>query len=111
MAEVQKVIQRIKILAPQLSTISDETLQILAQDAIDVAVQDGFKDPSLERAAGYLAAHYASVVNGQNSNVKKQTLSVMSIEYKDVGGTSEYLLQYQTLLKSMQGGGNVAVFI
>lgn len=111
MADVAKVVTRIKMLAPQLGAVSADTLEVLAEDAITVATQDGFKDPKLEMAAGYLGAHYASVVNNQNSNVKKQTLSVMSIEYKDTGGMSDYLRQYQDLLDSLQGGANVAVFI
>ena len=106
MADVAKVVTRIKMLAPQLASVPANTLEVLAEDAITVATQDGFKDPKLE-----MAAHYASVVNNQNSNVKKQTLSVMSIEYKDTGGMSDYLRQYQDLLDSLQGGANVAVFI
>ena len=73
MADVAKVVTRIKMLAPQLASVPAGTLEVLAEDAITVATQDGFKDPKLEMAAGYLGAHYASGVNNQNSNVKKQT--------------------------------------
>ncbi len=115
MNDVDQVVRRMKLLAPQFSTLSDDTLNLLANDAISNAQIDGFKAPQLLIAAGYLAAHYASIVDGQNSNVKKQTLSVMSVEYQDKAGASDYLTQYQTLLNSLANttgsGSNVARFI
>ncbi|KRN75675.1 hypothetical protein IV73_GL000169 [Weissella kandleri] len=112
MASVLEVVRRIKIVAPQFDSLNDETLTTLANDAILVAQEDGFKGPMLVIAASYLAAHYASVVNSKNSNVVKQKLAVMEVTYKNDSFKSDYLNQYNNLLNTLTDHGkNKVTFI
>lgn len=101
MINTADVVERIKIIAPQFGTLDDKTLTTLAEDAILIAEADGFVDPMLVIAASYLAAHYASVVNGKNNNVISQKLSVMEVTYKDDTFKSDYLSQYNNLLDTL----------
>lgn len=101
MVKTADVVERIKIIAPQFGSLDDKTLSTLASDAILIAEADGFVDPMLIIAASYLAAHYASVVNGKNNNVLKQKLSVMEVTYKDDSFKSDYLSQYNNLLDTL----------
>lgn len=97
------VVKRLKLIAPQLADISDETAEMFAEDAIQQAVADGFPDEDVVRGASYLAAHYANLASNQDSNISKQTASVLSVEYFDRGGSDDYLKEYLRLKNSVSG--------
>lgn len=108
MVDVQNVIKRIK----RNTKLDDvELLAEIAQDAIDNATADGFTRPKLEIAAGWLGSHFASLISGANSNIKKQTLAVMSIEYQSSDGSSTYLVEYERMRDLLNGGSNQVEFI
>ncbi|WP_419154633.1 hypothetical protein [Weissella bombi] len=108
MVDVENVIKRIK---RNTKLDDEELLNEIAQDAIDNATADGFTEPKLEIAAGWLGSHFASLITGANSNIKKQTLAVMSIEYQSNSGSSTYLIEYQRMLALLNGGPNQVEFI
>ncbi|WP_155286047.1 DUF4054 domain-containing protein [Lacticaseibacillus zhaodongensis] len=108
------VASRIKIIAPQITGLDDSSMQQFAADALADAAVDGFTDDLLERAAGYLAAHYAFIAFNQNQNVKKEAAAVLSREYFDSQGSDAYLAEYERLLASLQaenGGASLARFM
>ena len=108
MVDINNVIKRIK----RNTKLDDDELHAeIAQDAIDNATADGFTEPKLEIAAGWLGSHFASLISGANSNIKKQTLAVMSIEYQNNAGSSSYLVEYQRMLALLNGGTNQAEFV
>lgn len=108
MVDVNKVIERIK----HNTTLTDDALlQELANDAIENAKADGFTGAKLEIAAGWLGSHMASIISGGNSNIKKQTLGPMSLEYQSNNGSSSYLDEYERMLDMLNGGHNIAEFI
>lgn len=107
----QGVVARIKIIAPQVAELDDETLAIFADDALEAARADGFPETALRRAASYLAAHYAYVAFNQNAHVKKEAAAVLSREYFEAQGTDDYLMEYQRLRASEGSGTNIARFI
>lgn len=104
---VQDVVKRI---ARNTTLTDDALLTDIAQDAIDSAIGDGFTGAKLVVASGWLGSHMASLITDANSNVKKEQLAVMSIEYQDNKGKSSYLAEYMRMLNALDGGG-VAVFI
>lgn len=101
---VDKVLQRLKLIATQITGIDDETLSMFAEDAYLQTIQDGFKDEVAIRAAGYLAAHFAFVAFNKNSKVKKDQAAVLSREYFDSNGSDDYLAEYKRMKTDLDNG-------
>lgn len=80
-----------------LSSISDETLDIFAEDAVNQAYDDHFTDRNVALAASLLCAHFITVATADDSNVAKETVDVISREYFDRGGSDDYLTEYRRL--------------
>lgn len=111
---VTSVVGRIAMIAPQITGLDADTMRTFADDAVSDATSDGFTGSMLERAAGYLAAHYAYVAFNQNSSVKKEQAAVLSREYFDRNGSDAYLAEYQRLLAALNaedGGSSIARFL
>ncbi|MHA3065646.1 DUF4054 domain-containing protein [Lacticaseibacillus saniviri] len=106
------VVTRLKMIAPQITGIDDETLRIFATDAYTQAGKDGFSSDDIERAASYLAAHYAFIAFNRNERVKKEQAAVLSREYFDAGGSDAYLDEYLRMKSGLDttSGKNVALF-
>lgn len=103
MVDIDKVIERIK---RNTSLTDDALLQELANDAVESATADGFSGAKLVIAAGWLGSHMASIISGGNSNIKKQALGPMSIEYQVSAGQSTYLDEYERMLMLLDGSYN-----
>ena len=107
MANIDNVVQRIS----RNTTQDGDIVREFAQDALDQASADGFTDPKLEIAAGWLGSHFATLLDNANDNVKKKTMSVMSTEYFDRGGISTFLTEYNRMLSLLNGGPNKVYFL
>lgn len=96
----QGVIARVKALPnlTNLSKLSDDTLAILAEDAITQAKADHFEDARLALAASLLCAHFVSLTTGEGSNVERETVDVITRQYFDRNGSDDYLAEYRRLM-------------
>lgn len=100
---------KVRVIASQLTNVSDDAVKAFAVDAYTQALIDGFKEPLLTMAASYLAAHFAYVANNQNNNVSKQKADVLEQDFFDRAGSDDYLLEYERLKTTLNGGSNSVV--
>lgn len=108
-ATIEKIVQRIKINAPQLTT-SAETLQVFAEDAYTEAISDGFTDPKAIIAASWLATHFAYLAeNAGQTAVSKEKAGDLEKDYFDRTGVSEYLSNYTRMKNAIFGGSGATV--
>lgn len=100
------VVTRFKMIAPQITGLSETTFSILASDAYDQAIGDGFTGSGAIRAAGYLAAHFGVLASNANNNIKSESAAVLSHEYFDRSGTDDYLVEYNRLRSLLDGSAS-----
>lgn len=106
---VDVIAAKVRVIVPQLTKVNDEAIKSFATDACLQAKIDGFSEPLLSLAAGYLAAHFAFVANNQNNNVAKEKADVLERSYFDRGGSDDYIIEYNRLKTTLSGGSNAVV--